>query len=414
MDFTSFALLALMGFGGPGQSPPNDLCNSPIALAAGVNPAAPSGASGNTFFNTDATDSIFYPSESTCGDGIGMTRDVFFSYFASAAGPTSISTCTPSGFAAGTLDDSMIAVYDSATCPAGGASLACNDQDCGNLSTVTFTATAGVTYLVRVGTWGTTASAGTFHLTVTPPAPSNDEVSGAIPLELGVNPSPPSGQSGVTYSNVNATQSPSQQYGPLNHDVFFTYTPVRPGPVTFALCPPNGFVNASFDAFMVLYDAMGNVVGSGDEDCGSLPVINEQLTAGATYLLQVAGFGFADVGAFYVTVEAFDLVMDSPSGPGSLRIRNLRGDAGSVYYTSLTLTQGAFPNGWFFGVSPSFVEIYVQLFAGAPFVGILDGNGESTFSVGPGLPPLTLYGVTVAVDGFNLIKGVTPPVAFTL
>jgi hypothetical protein len=53
-----------------------------------------------------------------------------------------------------TLGYSMIAIYAASSCPSGATSIACNDQACGNLSQATFAATAGVSYLVRVGSWG--------------------------------------------------------------------------------------------------------------------------------------------------------------------------------------------------------------------------------------------------------------------
>ncbi|MBL6913739.1 MAG: hypothetical protein ISR35_00005, partial [Planctomycetes bacterium] len=56
-----------------------------------------------------------------------MAGDVWFSYTASASGDATIETCG----SAGTLDDTVLIVYDGAACPvAGDACLASDDDGC--------------------------------------------------------------------------------------------------------------------------------------------------------------------------------------------------------------------------------------------------------------------------------------------
>jgi hypothetical protein len=45
---------------------------------------------------------------------------------------------------------------------------------------------------------------------------------------------------------------------------------------------------------------------------------------------------------------------------------------------------------------------------------LLNANGVSNFAVPGGLPPLTLYGVTLTFSAGNLLLGATAPVSHTL
>ena len=63
----------------------------------------------------------------------------------------------------------------------------------------------------------------------------------------------------------------------------------------------------------------------------------------------------------------FKLTMTAPFGPGSIRLANSGGGAGNGYWTAVTLTQGAFPNGWLFGVDIGLPELLSEVAGGAPF-----------------------------------------------
>ena len=539
MTLRGFSVWAVAAACLAAQAPVNDECTTAVAVFEGVNPSSPNGASGTTFTNANANTSAAFPNEIVCGGNFGMTRDVFFTYTASGyGGTTTISTCTPPGFAAGTSADTMLAVYDASVCPAGGTSIACNDDGCsgGSSSKVTFTATPGASYLIRVGSWGFGVTAGTFYLTVneappndlcanalalgpfdfggvttasayttgatftatpgvflytgpmtdvwftfqapqagivsstcpskvveiyggscggltfhstvagnfTPPTavaagqtyyvrvfsygpadpnypdgfftltvnfkPSNDEPAGAIPLNVGVNPAIPSSPAGQVFTTRGATDS----VGGTNKDVYFTWTANESIPATIELCPPAGSNAASWDADLNVTQN-GAFITYGDEECSPLPSVTFSPTAGATYVIRVGGWSSSDQGDFHVTVrQNFTLLIDSPNGPGTIRIANRAGAPGAVYYSALTLTNDGFPNGWFYGVSPSLLELVLQLTAAAPFVGILDASGNSTFNFGPGLPPLTIYGVTVQFGATTGFDGNTPPVVHTI
>jgi hypothetical protein len=95
----------------------------------------------------------------------------------------------------------------------------------------------------------------------------------------------------------------------------------------------------------------------------------------------------------------------SPSGPGSVRVF-IKGPPSDLYFLAVTLTQGSYPNGWFYGIAIPFSELISEALTGAPFLGSLDSFGIA--SIGPfgGLPAgMTLYAVAVFSPGpvFNPI-----------
>jgi hypothetical protein len=373
-----------------------DGCDAPIDVGLGVNPAGPAGQSGSTYSNVGAAGSAF-SSEAACAGGGSLTGDVFFSFTAPYEGDLVVSTCTPSGFAAGSLSDTVLAVYDPSACPAGGTALACNDESCSSRSELTVQVVAGNSYLIRVGGWD--GLEGTFYLSLQYPAPSNDEPAGAITLAAGINPSPPAGSPSSAFTNVAATQSPPMGTSSTSpSDVWFSYTPAETGMANISLCTVPGFpdqeaVDRNLRVFLgsteIAYD---------DDSCFLAPAVEVLLTAGTTYLVSVGAVGEGSVGPFRIKVTTpFGLTLHQPNGPGSLGIRNHDGPPSGFHFTALTFTAGAFPNGWFFGLDPAFAEIALQTNAGPPFVGLLDATGGSNFVVN-GLPPLgiALYGVTVA------------------
>jgi hypothetical protein len=68
----------------------------------------------------------------------------------------------------GTAVDTKIAAYDGGACPTG-AALACNDDTCGLQSVISFSATAGNDYLIRIGTFpGEVGGTGTFSISCPP------------------------------------------------------------------------------------------------------------------------------------------------------------------------------------------------------------------------------------------------------
>jgi hypothetical protein len=255
--------------------------------------------------------------------------------------------------------------------------------------------TAGVTYYVEVGDW---LASSAFTLNINPFVPAvNDECSGALPIYVGVTPG---------LSSANASNSPNSPCAGMGRDVWYAYTATCSGTHTFTTC---GY--STDDTVLALYDGCGGtLLTCVDDSCGVQTAITANLTAGATYYLRVGGFSGNHFNTAIEIINPFQLSF--PTTPGFISLCMTGGAPFGGYFAAITVNQGAFPNGTFYGIDITFTELFFQLSAGAPFVGILDGNG--TVQNGPyAVPPfLTLYGVAlnnIFVPGFTA----TPPTSVT-
>jgi hypothetical protein len=349
----------------PSSAPSNGTCATPIAIFDGMN-------TGLSNFNE--------PTANEAGFGLGAcatagTRDVFFTYTATASsGGTIVRSCLPmtsDPVPATNIRDTLIRVYSDCT---GGVPLSCDDDGCGGtlsgqgtfLSTVSFCSTAGVTYVIRVNGFGT-ANEGTFNLEVIPgpPAPSNDDCTGAIPLSPGEN--GPFTNEGACSSTTFLTPTTCQAGGsghPGIGDVFFTYT-ARPcdGTVDFATCDPPGFTGTNVDTQLMVYPISACPGGSSspiacnDDICGPSTfqsrVMGVPVTGGSVYLVRVAGWdaltgGTGGVGTFKITVTPHyaaksQIAPGCTVGGGAMPVLDL--DAAPVQGSTRTLSiTGAAPN----------------------------------------------------------------------
>jgi hypothetical protein len=135
-------------------SPPNDSCSSPTAI---------SGQGSTSFDNTAATTGTEGQNEALClaFGTTGIVEDLWYAWTPTLSGPATMTLC---GL---TTNDSKIAAYAGAGCPAPGSALACNDDTCGTESEITFTVSAGSTYMLQVGCYpGTGGGPGQFTLSV--------------------------------------------------------------------------------------------------------------------------------------------------------------------------------------------------------------------------------------------------------
>jgi hypothetical protein len=255
---------------------------------------------------------------------------------------------------------------------------------------------AGATYYVEVGDWFASSA---FTLNINPFFPAvNDECSGALPIYAGVTPGP---------GSANATNSANSPCAGMGRDVWYAYTATCSGTHLFTTC------GHSFDdTVLALYDGCGGaLLACVDDYCGVQTAIGAHLTGGATYTLRVGGFGGSSFSASIEIVPP-SAGLSFPTTPGFLSLSVTDGTPFGGYFTAVTAHQGAFPNGTFFGVDITLPELFLQIAAGAPFVGLLDGNGcalHGPYAVPPGL---TLYGVTlndVFAPGFTA----TPPATVT-
>ena len=130
-------------------APSNDECANAIAIGSSV-----------TLFNTTRATTSALPWD--CG-GAFFAYDVWFAY---THAPTCITQVTFSTCFAADFDTTMAAYAGSC----GGTPIACNDDspDCGVRSTISFLATPGTTYYIRVGGANTHVGIGVLTTTVDP------------------------------------------------------------------------------------------------------------------------------------------------------------------------------------------------------------------------------------------------------
>ena len=127
---------------------PNDTCATAIVAQPGAN------AFDNTLAVSNAPTA---PSGGCLGDG--FFNDVWFSYTPAFNGPVTISTC------AGATFDTRLELWSGCPEVSGATVIACNDDFCGNLSTLTASLSCGGTYWIRIGSWGS-AGFGTGTLSI--------------------------------------------------------------------------------------------------------------------------------------------------------------------------------------------------------------------------------------------------------
>jgi hypothetical protein len=247
--------------------------------------------------------------------------------------------------------------------------------------------TAGVTYYVEVSDWA--SSVFVLAIVAVPPA-VNDECSGALPIFAGVT-------SGV--SNVYASDSLEPACATFSKDLWYAYTASCDGIHTFRTCG-----HSVDDTLLALYDSCGGAqIGCDDDGCGIRSTMSVALAAGSTYYLRLGGWpGGATNTAIEIVPPA--AALSFPTTPGFLSMSVCGGTPFGGYFTAVTAYQGAFPNGSFFGIDITLLELFLQIGAGPPFVGLLDGDGDALHGPYAVPPGLTLYGVTlnnVFVPGFK-------------
>jgi hypothetical protein len=140
------------------DGPPNDFCVDRYAVENG---SYPRGAwEAQYFTNVGASTESGYGS---CASA-PANSDVFYEYVATTSGAVQVTTATPIGATPGSLGDTVLFVYSAC----GGTLLACNDDSVGFLSSLTFAATQGSSYVVRVAGYGSGQNEGSFYLTIKP------------------------------------------------------------------------------------------------------------------------------------------------------------------------------------------------------------------------------------------------------
>jgi hypothetical protein len=115
------------------------------------------------------------------------------------------------------------------------------------------------------------------------------------------------------------------------------------------------------------------------------------------------------------------LALSQPAGSGSARVRNAGGLPGASYFTIFSLDPAnttGLATGWCGGLHVALAYALQEVaFGVAPFAGVLDASGASSFEVGPrtlptGLPPLHAVTFVVTAGGIAQISNVASTALF--
>ncbi|HYC76071.1 MAG TPA: hypothetical protein VEI02_00455 [Planctomycetota bacterium] len=374
----------------------NNDCITAAPLAAGDN-FAPN--VGNTPDGTVAA----------CATGftVGTNNDGWWSYTPSAPGVQTISAQGPNG-------TFQMALYLGGACGALGPATC--QAAAGTGVSLTVTNAAAATVWVRLGVT-TLATNGVFNINVLDiPFPANDDCAGAgaSPLAVGLN--GPFNNLGASNGAVTASCTTSFR------DTWHSFT----APITATLkihgCGSGG------DPVFSVWDACGGVeLACDDDDLANLgpcavtqtlnPYLEVPVTAGTTYLLRVANNTDATM-TYSVTLEfKFSLTIVGNPGAQTVTITDTAGLPGNVAINAITLNQGAYPNGWFYGVDIPVFELFLTAGSFAPpFFFILDANGNATITYS-GIPQplgLTFYAVGAQFTIGGIFVNASDPISVAL
>lgn len=247
----------------PPPPAPNDLCDGAIALDSGVAVAFDtSGGSG------PVTASGVNPG---CGGGTAPT-DLWYSFVAPCDGDTTISLCDSDY-------DTRVAVYEGDCLTL--TVTACNDDECGTRSEVTFAAVGGTSYLVQVGGFNSSTGTGNVLLLT---GPANGNCADAEFVTDG----------SVAWDNTCASQS-GQNPGCGStftdpFDLWYEYTASCDGDLTIDT------FGSGFDTRVAVWADCGDPAPIAcDDDTGGpqSEVVLTGVVSGTVYLIQVGGFAGA-------------------------------------------------------------------------------------------------------------------------
>lgn len=266
------AAAALGGTAPPPPPPPAGPANNACANAI-------TAAYGNTAFTTVSATT---DGPAACGS---IANDVWYRFTACASGTVTVQTCSLASW------DTVLAAY-SGSCSAL-TQLACNDDACSTQSRLTFTATSGVSYLIRVGGYNGATGAGTLSISgpaCGPSGPANNICSAATVI----------GNGSFAGTTVNATNDGNATCGAstTTRDVWYSYTATCTGVLTVNTCTA-----ASYDSVISVHTGCpgttSNQLSCNDDSstgacAGSTrSYLTINVTAGTNYKIRVSGYNGA-------------------------------------------------------------------------------------------------------------------------
>lgn len=254
--------------------PANDDCATAETAIVGANAFDTNGST------TDGPN----PTDPTCGAfGAGFFNDVWFTFTAPTTEAYLVSLCSATW-------DTRLDVYDAC----GGALVVCNDDTCGLASEVTITATAGTSYMIRIGGYGA-ANFGTGSMDISAAGGGGGGSPGlscADPVVLAMG--------DTAFTRVGATVDLDFtgfcDMGPFGTDfnyncIFYTFTPVESGLYTFSTCN-----TASHDTRLSATTTCGDVataVGCNDDGAACTlytSIMDVQMECGVEYSIALGGY----------------------------------------------------------------------------------------------------------------------------
>jgi hypothetical protein len=227
---------------------------------------------------------------------------------------------------------------------------------------------------------------------------TNDECAGALPATLG--------ETSVSIADATASAVSSCS---MAKDEWYEFSP------SCTRLYEISFETSGFSALAV-YDACGgNLLSCAPS--GYPASVQLLLSAGANYKIRIGKppafnpllLTISETSGQLRISDPFDLAISVT--PGLLSIGISCGAPSGVYFTPVTFNAGAFPDGWFLGLDITWAELFAQ-WTTAPFIGVLDAQGNVTngpYAVPPGL---TLYAVGVS-DLFQPNWKASPPLMVT-
>jgi hypothetical protein len=232
-----------------------------------------------------------------------------------------------------------------------------------------------------------------------PPPPPNDDCAGAIPIVQGVN---------GPFSNDGATTGPDAASCAQSADVadvWFSFMPVCPGAYRIDTC------GAGFNTVLSVLEGCGSgieIACSDDLPAGVCPSTLSSgvllvAAPGTSYLVRVGGsvLGGAATGPFTLNVAPL-MTLEFTTGPGFGTIGYVvrGGPPGGLYFAAITLWQGSFPAGSFFGIDIALAELAAEFNFGYPFTGALNACGAASFGPVSGAPSgLQVFGTVLGFPG---------------
>ncbi|HYC77503.1 MAG TPA: hypothetical protein VEI02_07735 [Planctomycetota bacterium] len=300
----TYVLDVTVAVGGPSVF--SDDCSTATTVAEGVH-----GYDTTGFFSAGPN--------ASCSAFFNDPADGWVAYVPSATGFATATNCSGSILAPGgnTLIgvDTYIAVWDGSTCPPT-VQIGCADgsPQCGVLqSEVTWPVSAGNTYYVQVGNWGSSAAvSGNIAIAVNvppPPAGPGDDCTVAVPMTVpGVTP----------YNSAGFTTPGPQAFcsaigGPDNFDFWMSFTASTNGVAVASNCPGSvaapGGSGSPTDTYLAAWDGAACpptvqlACADGSPQCGvAQSEISFPIVAGNTYYVQVGTWGFSSANSGGVSI----------------------------------------------------------------------------------------------------------------